>query len=240
MLLALLVVAALVPVALLLVRRGPPPEPVARQPLPPKPRTIDQVLEAIEPVAGAKVQAMLRDAGFDGAPDRLTFVAIKSERTFEVWGRKDGAEQLIATYPFTAFSGSLGPKLREGDLQIPEGTYAFEYLNPNSSYHLSVKLDYPNAFDRRMAAVDGRERSNLGSDIMLHGKAVTIGCIPLGDEAMEEIFFLLTTVGLDRSGIIITPVDFREGQMRPAGLGPDWLPKLDEQLREALQPFAER
>ena len=67
----------------------------------------------------------------------------------EVWGRlKSGELELIKRYPFTGFSGGPGPKLREGDGQIPKGIYAIEYLNPNSQFHLSMKLDYPNAFDK--------------------------------------------------------------------------------------------
>jgi len=62
---------------------------------------------------------------------------------------------MIKSYPFTGFSGGLGPKLREGDGQIPEGVYAIEYLNPNSQFHLSVKLDYPNVFDKAKGRADG-------------------------------------------------------------------------------------
>ena len=62
----------------------------------------------------------------------------------EVWGRlKSGELELIKRYPFTGFSGGPGPKLREEDGQIPEGIYAIEYLNPNSQFHLSMKLNYP-------------------------------------------------------------------------------------------------
>ena len=90
----------------------------------------------------------------------------------------------MRTFPFQGFSGTLGPKLREGDGQIPEGLYRIEYLNPNSSYHLSLKIDYPNAFDREKGRSDGRER--LGYDIFIHGKSVTVGCIPIGDEAIGQ------------------------------------------------------
>lgn len=240
--LILVVVAAAisVPVALFLLRREEPPEAEIERSLPPKPRTVEQVLEVIAPRAEAGLRGSLQQAGFDGPPEKLTFVAVKSDRQLEVWGERDGANHLIKAYPFTAFSGSLGPKLREGDLQIPEGVYGFEYLNPNSSYHLSIKLDYPNAFDRRMAAREGRSEATLGGDIMIHGKAVTIGCIPVGDGAMEEIFYLVARVGLANSRIVIAPVDFRLKSRRPPGAMPSWLDELDREIEEALQPFAER
>ena len=75
----------------------------------------------------------------------------------EVWGRlKSGELELIKRYPITGFSGGPGLKLRDGDGQIPEGIYAVEYLNPNSHFHLSIKLNYPNAFDKAKGKADGR------------------------------------------------------------------------------------
>jgi murein L,D-transpeptidase YafK len=70
-------------------------------------------------------------------------------------------------------SGKAGPKLREGDGQVPEGIYRIDGLNPNSSYHLSLKLNYPNDFDLEQARTEGR--TELGGDIFIHGKAVSIG-----------------------------------------------------------------
>ena len=69
------------------------------------------------------------------------------------------------------------------DGQIPEGIYGIGYLNPNSSYYFSLKVTYPNASDRARAKADGR--TNLGGDIMIHGQAVTIGCVPVGDDAID-------------------------------------------------------
>ena len=86
-----------------------------------------------------------RPFAFDsGKWSQLVLLALKEERMLEVWGRlKSGELELIKRYPFTWFSGGPGPKLREGDGQIPEGIYAIEYLNPNSQFHLSMKLNYP-------------------------------------------------------------------------------------------------
>ncbi|NJN46820.1 MAG: L,D-transpeptidase family protein [Candidatus Competibacteraceae bacterium] len=94
--------------------------------------------------------------------------------------------QPIKHYPVLAASGTLGPKLCEGDRQVPEGIYRIKSLNPNSAYHLSLELDYPNAFDLRQAERDGR--NNPGSAICIHGKAVSVGCLAMGDTAIEELY----------------------------------------------------
>lgn len=166
--------------------------------------------------------------------NRLVILGLKSERILEVWGASgDSAPFHIKTYPFTGYSGTLGPKLREGDGQIPEGIYKVEYLNPNSSYHLSMKLDYPNAFDRRMGAQDGRK--HLGFDIFIHGKSVTIGCIPIGDRAIEELFWLVSKVGVQNVTVILSPYDMRRG-FKPLEI-PDieWENELYAQVNQAIK-----
>ena len=126
----------------------------------------------------------------------------------EVWGRpKSGELEMIKSYPFTGFSGGPGPKLREGDGQIPEGIYAIEYLNPNSQFHLSMKLNYPNAFDKAKGKADGRDR--LGFDIFIHGGSATIGCIPIGDAGIEELFLMVSEVGKLNVTAVISPYDMR-------------------------------
>jgi len=169
--------------------------------------------------------------------ESITLLAFKEEQRVEIWIRAMGdVLRKQKEFPFTAFSGGLGPKLREGDGQIPEGIYRIEYLNPNSSYHLSLKIDYPNAFDRRMARRDGRTR--LGGDIFLHGKDVTIGCIPLGNPAIEEVFELVSLVGKERVTVVIAPQDFRT---RPTTVEIEnirWESELYREIAAALRQFA--
>lgn len=112
-------------------------------------------------------------------------------------------------------------------------------LNPNSRYHLSIKLDYPSERDRKRAASDGR--TDLGGEIFIHGSNVSIGCIAIGDEAIEEVFCLVAAVGLERVRVILAPNDLRGGAaavMHPAN--PPWLPELHEEIRSALAPFSLR
>lgn len=166
----------------------------------------------------------------DGSGGRMRLVALKRERRVEVSAPGWAAPRI---YPMTAFSGRLGPKLREGDGQIPEGIYGVEYLNPNSRFYLSLKVSYPNAFDRARAREDGR--ANLGGDIMIHGKAATIGCIPVGDDAIEDVFYLAAQVGIKNVEIVIAPYDMRQGRQAELEASPlAWYPQLCDALATAL------
>ena len=161
---------------------------------------------------------------------KLRILVFKNERSVEVHAPGWKAPRI---YQMTAFSGTLGPKLREGDGQIPEGIYGIGYLNPNSSYYLSLKVTYPNASDRARAKADGR--TNLGGDIMIHGTAVTIGCVPVGDDAIEDIFYLASAVGIKNVSVVIAPYDMRKGR-RPEleRTSIKWYPNLCNEILTAL------
>jgi murein L,D-transpeptidase YafK len=110
----------------------------------------------------------------------------KREGEVKVWmePEKGQAYKLFKTYPICNFSGDLGPKLKEGDKQSPEGFYNVSpgAMNPFSNYHLSFNLGFPNAFDRSL----GR----TGSYLMVHGNCVSVGCYAMGDDQIEEIYTL--------------------------------------------------
>lgn len=166
----------------------------------------------------------------ESAGGKLRILVFKNERSVEVHAPGWKAPRI---YPMTAFSGTLGPKLREGDGQIPEGIYGIEYLNPNSSYYLSLKVTYPNASDRARAKANGR--TNLGGDIMIHGRSVTIGCVPVGDDAIEDIFYLASAVGIKNVSVVIAPYDMRKGrkpEMERSQL--KWYPNLCNEIHAAL------
>ena len=105
---------------------------------------------------------------------------------------------------------------------------------PNSAYHLSLRVNYPNAFDRRRGAEDGRRR--LGGDIMIHGNAVSIGCLAMGDEVAEDLFVLAADTGLPRIAVILAPWDLRR-YPAPAGERslPAWAPSLYASIADALR-----
>ena len=183
-----------------------------------------------------KLHRHLADANFVVYPKNLTLIGLKHERRLEVWTKRNGKNIHIADYPFTAFSGILGPKFKEGDRQIPEGIYGISYLNPNSRFHLSMRINYPNAFDKKMAQQENR--SNLGLDIMIHGSDRTIGCIPIGDDKIEELFFLAKKVGIKNIKVILAPVDFRvmKVEIKKSNKHP-WLKDLYDKITKEMKPF---
>lgn len=196
-------------------------------------KTVNSVVESISPKVIERLTPNL--LSLEGLPSKITLVALKKERRLQVYVHKTGGPQLLKTYPFTSFSGGLGPKLKQGDLQIPEGLYTIENLNPNSRYHLSMRVSYPNDFDRRMAKKDGRTK--LGGDIYIHGDNVTIGCIPIGDEAIEELFVLAANALPNGIDIISSPVDFRAQDKAPEIEGIEWEQELYNAIRNALHKF---
>lgn len=132
-----------------------------------------------------KLDARLADKGVSlGDPVLVRIFKLDSE--LELWMEKDGRYVKFATYPICRFSGRLGPKLREGDNQSPEGFYtvAKEQLNPNSRWHRSFNLGYPNAFDRA--------HDRTGSLIMVHGGCLSIGCFAITNAGVDEVWRLVT------------------------------------------------
>lgn len=110
----------------------------------------------------------------------------KKEKDLEVWAKgKTGEYKLIKTYDFCALSGELGPKRKQGDYQVPEGFYTINIFNPYSNYYLSLGVSYPNQSDRIIGG-----KGDLGGAIMIHGNCVTIGCIPITDDKIKELYVL--------------------------------------------------
>jgi murein L,D-transpeptidase YafK len=153
--------------------------PEVLNPLLPSKRNIAEIRTRITPGLTAELTA----AGFElGAPVYLRI--FKEDRQLEAWIEKNGTFELFQTFDICNYSGALGPKLKEGDRQSPEGFYhvAKSALNPNSSFHLSFNLGFPNAFDRAQA--------RTGSFLMVHGKCSSIGCYAMTDPGIERIYVL--------------------------------------------------
>lgn len=198
-----------------------------------KRKTVAERLEQYGEAARRRLLPHFQAAGVPYPPARMTLVGLKSERRLELYAAAPGGPlRFIRSYPFTAASGELGPKLRQGDNQVPEGLYRVELLNPNSLYHLSLRVNYPNAFDKARAAEE--ERTDLGGDIMIHGNEVSIGCIAIGDEGIEEVFTAAAQTGIEKLSVIISPVDARRAPM-PATKKPFWLPGLYAQVAAELK-----
>lgn len=118
--------------------------------------------------------------------DPVFLRAFKEEKQLELWVRRrdTGKYQLFRTWGIARQSGTLGPKLAEGDLQVPEGFYfvAPEGMKPDSTFHLAFNIGYPNAYDRH--------HGRTGTFIMIHGKEVSLGCLAMTDPKIEEIYTL--------------------------------------------------
>lgn len=140
-------------------------------------------------------------------PAAEMFIRIfKRERTLELWVRPEGepAFKLLKNYDICALAGGLGPKQRQGDSQVPEGFYAIDFFNPQSDYHLSLHVDYPNVRDR----MGGQEGISLGGDIYIHGGCSSDGCLAVTDEGIMELYWIAVearAVGQQRIPVHIFP-----------------------------------
>lgn len=190
--------------------------------------------------AKARLAPHFAAAGVTFPPEEVALLAFKDARALQLYVRSAGQNwRFVRDYPVLGASGVLGPKLREGDEQVPEGLYRVTLLNPNSRFHVSLRLDYPNEFDRRMAR--GDRRTNLGGDIMIHGKNVSVGCLAMGDEVAEDLFTLAAHVMPARMRVLISPTDFRQGAwLMPVSGSPEWTADLYRQLEAELRHFPRR
>jgi L,D-transpeptidase-like protein len=206
---------------------APAPDPVSWH-------TVDSRLEQLGADARARLHPYFARARVTYPGRELILLGLKAERRLDVYVQgADSVVSFIRSYPIQAASGTLGPKLRQGDRQVPEGLYKVESFNPNSRFHLALRVGYPNRDDHRRALADGR--TTLGGDIMIHGGDASIGCLAMGDPAIEELFVLAADVGRPHIRIILAPQDLR---VRPAVVlptgTPDWTDQLYAELRHAL------
>ncbi|MEN7551744.1 L,D-transpeptidase family protein [Rapidithrix thailandica] len=132
-----------------------------------------------------RVKSLLKNKGLDSKHLEIFIRAFKSEKCLELWGKNKTDEkfQLITSYDFCTTSGNLGPKRQEGDLQIPEGFYHINQFNPWSKFYLSLGINYPNASDKILGV-----QQRLGNHIFIHGNCITIGCIPVTDDKIKELY----------------------------------------------------
>ena len=146
--------------------------------------------ERVEKAFAEKWETLQKFIKADGYENDFSMLinAYKAEEKLEVWlkSKSNKKYSLFRTYDFCARSGTLGPKIIEGDGQTPEGFYYINVFNPMSSFHLSLGINYPNSVD---SVRTGKDRKT-GGDIYIHGNCVTAGCIPLTDEKIKEVYVL--------------------------------------------------
>jgi hypothetical protein len=197
--------------------------------------TVAERLDQYGGKARQRLQPPFVRSGIHYPPKALCLLGLKAEKELQVYAADTtGAMRFVRRYPILAASGELGPKLREGDRQVPEGIYKIESLNPNSRFHLSLRIGYPNAFDREQARKEGRTR--LGGDIMIHGSAVSIGCLAMGDDAAEDLFVLAADTGWQNISVVLSPIDFRMGKSVPQNSRlPPWSEELYAEIKSKLK-----
>jgi hypothetical protein len=146
-------------------------------------KTVHDVIERYGEDAKNRMRPYFSEKGVSYPPSQVTLFFSKSNKKLELYAKNDGGDlKLIHSYDVYGSSGMPGPKIKSGDQQVPEGIYRIEALNPNSSLHLALRLNYPNQNDREFAKIDQRE--DLGGDIMIHGFDVSIGCLAIGNSAI--------------------------------------------------------
>lgn len=131
------------------------------------------------------INKKLKDNGFQVENLNILIVAYKSEDLLEIYSKKknETTYKKLISYDICTRSGQLGPKRKQGDNQVPEGFYNIDRFNPTSSYYLSLGLNYPNRSDKIKS-----KAANLGGDIFIHGNCASIGCMPMTDDKIKEIY----------------------------------------------------
>lgn len=136
----------------------------------------------------ATVKGLFKQKGMAFPPPQALVRIFKREQTVELWAdaKAGDALVLVAPYQICASSGELGPKRQRGDGQVPEGFYHINHFNPESSFYLSLGISYPNKADQARAA-----GHDPGGAIYIHGDCVTIGCLPITDDKIKELYVAL-------------------------------------------------
>jgi murein L,D-transpeptidase YafK len=157
-----------------------------------------------------ELKRLFHERGLPWPADEIFLRSFKRERVVELWVRPHGHATfaLLKEYPVCSLSGTLGPKKSRGDLQVPEGYYDIDMLNPQSDYYLSLHVSYPNVADR------ARAKGNPGGDIYIHGGCESIGCLAVTDEGIKELYWMSVEVraaGQNRIPIHIFPSRLDDG-----------------------------
>ena len=156
------------------------------------------------------IQRMFKAKGLKYPPSDIYLREFKSHNEMELWARDNNADEykLVKTYNVCALSGILGPKRIEGDRQVPEGYYFIEDFNPKSDFHLSLLINYPNYSDMVLS-----DKKKPGGDIYIHGGCVTVGCVPMTDAMIQELYIICLNAKLGGQNYIpvhIYPLRFNE------------------------------
>ncbi len=159
------------------------------------------------------MQKMFKERGLKYPPSDIYIRTFKAQNEMELWARDNDEDryQLVKLYRICALSGILGPKRIEGDRQVPEGYYFIEDFNPKSDFFLSLLLNYPNYSDMTLS-----DKKKPGGDIYIHGGCVTIGCMPMTDTGIQQIYTVCLNAKLN--GQTYIPVHIYPTRFTQTGL----------------------
>ena len=177
-------------------------------------------------------------------PAKYVYIrSFKYDAQLEVWVKNEAKDKyrLFKTYKVCMQSGTMGPKRLQGDYQVPEGFYYINEFNPHSNYHLSLKLNYPNASDRILS-----DSLRPGNAIYIHGSCVSVGCIPVTDNEIEEIYIISSYAkanGEDFIPVHVFPIRYNQRRsleyFRMSSKNNPALQKFAMQLKDAFDQFEE-
>ena len=177
-------------------------------------------------------------------PSAVYFRTFKYDRQLEVWVKDDSLNKfrLFKTYKICMQSGTMGPKRMEGDYQVPEGFYHINEFNPNSNYHLSLGINYPNASDRILS-----DSLKPGGSIFIHGNCVSTGCIAISDMPIEEVYVIAAAAksqGQEFIPVHIFPVRYNNktslDYLNTTIKDNSYLQQFNKNIREVFDYFEEQ
>lgn len=162
---------------------------------------------------GVTVSDKLTEAGISSNELNLLIVTYKEEGILRIYGKRksESTYSKLTDYSICSKSGQLGPKRKMGDQQVPEGFYHIDRFNPSSSFYLSLGINYPNLADKKKTTA-----SNPGGDIFIHGSCVTIGCLPMTDDKIKEIYLyaiIARATGQIKIPVYIFPFEMTDQNM---------------------------
>lgn len=201
-------------------------------------QTVTQVINAYGKTVREKLKPLFESQGVSYPPKRLTWIALKQEKLLLIFAPdKDGRIKRIKSYQIIGASGGPGPKLKEGDKQVPEGFYKLSAFRPNLIAHIGLAVNYPNREDLEHARKE--KRKNLGCDILIHGSRWSTGCLAMGNQAIEELFVLAYDAGLNNIDLLFSPCNLllSNAATENPQMSPKWLPELYQRLRLTLKKY---
>jgi hypothetical protein len=225
-------------VCLLLGMAGASARPTAARPEPvPRPETVPQVIDMYGAEVRERLKPIFMMENVPYPPKKMTWIALKQEKLLLLFAEDmHGKMRKVLSYPIIGSSGVTGPKLREGDKQVPEGFYKISRFRPVVLAHLGMEINYPNEEDRKHGAAEGRKK--LGGDIMIHGHFYSTGCLAMSDQPIEEMFVLAHDVKPENIRLIFAPCNLLTTKPQlDWKKQPVWVHPLYERLGNELRNY---